>query len=160
MQFGFQEKAKRNYMKQLRRLIRKSFQKLRYLIYVRSVKHSVESLVYKHFSTWSSLDHINKRGFEIALKSLDEKSALIIETGTSAWGTDSTRLWDTYIRKFGGELYSVDIREEASQALIGQMSRRSRLIVDDSVSFLSKWNGGCPDLYYLDSWDLDLAAPY
>ena len=120
---------------------------------------NIEDLIQNHFSTWSEPDHLNREIFYVALSALAGAPARIIETGTSAWGTDSTRLWDSYIRIFGGSLISVDIRREASCRLKWQLSKKSCLVVNDSVDFLSNESNQPADLYYLDSWDLDLSNP-
>jgi hypothetical protein len=119
----------------------------------------VEELIQNHFLTWSEPDHVNREIFGVALNALAGNPARIIETGTSAWGTDSTRLWDSYIRKFGGTFCSVDIRREASRRLKWQLSNRSELVVNDSVDFLVNEPNQPADLYFLDSWDLDLNDP-
>jgi len=119
----------------------------------------VNQLSWNHFNTWSEPNHLNREIFEQALMLLAGKPARIIETGTSAWGTDSTRLWDSYIRKYGGSFSSVDIRREASQRLKWQLSKSSHLIVNDSVEFLKHEQDQPADLYFLDSWDLDLSDP-
>jgi len=142
----------------LRRELNLIWNTLSYRIYLIRVRRK-HQIVKSHFAKWSEPNHINRRGFEIAVRELRQKPALIIETGTSAWGTDSTRLWDTYIRKNGGFFFSVDLRQEASRQLFGQMSKRTHLIVNDSVKFLNAWNAGSPDLIYLDSLDLNLNEP-
>ena len=121
---------------------------------------NVDDLIRNHFSSWSEPNHVNREIFRVALNALNSAPARIIETGTSAWGTDSTRLWDSYIRKFGGTFASVDIRREASERLKWQLSKRSVLIVNDSVDFLSNELNQPADLYFLDSWDLDLKDPF
>lgn len=122
-----------------------------------------EALVYRHFETWSQRDHVNLQGFLVALQSLSGAPARIFETGTSAWGTDSTRLWDSYIRNFGGQMWSVDISEAPSLRLHGQLSRNSHLIVEDSIDFIDRFRAAQTtnriDLCYLDSWDLDWRDP-
>lgn len=120
---------------------------------------NIDDLVQNHFSTWSETDHVNREIFSLALHALGGSPATIIETGTSAWGTDSTRLWDSYVRKFGGSLFSVDIRREASQRLKWQLSKKSQLFINDSVDFLANESNLPADLYFLDSWDLDLGDP-
>jgi hypothetical protein len=120
---------------------------------------NIENLIQNHFSTWSEPDHLNREIFSVALNALAGSPARIIETGTSAWGTDSTRLWDTYIRRFGGTFCSVDVRSEASQRLRWQLSKKSDLVVNDSVDFLTEESNQPADLYFLDSWDLDLSDP-
>jgi hypothetical protein len=128
------------------------------LNYQKVVSINVNELIDNHFMYWSSADHINREGFRKALEGLMEKPSVIIETGTSAWGADSTRLWDSYIRKFGGNLLTCDIRSEPRKQLSGQLSKNSKCIVGDSVAFLRKTRFKA-DLYYLDSFDLDLVDP-
>jgi hypothetical protein len=53
-----------------------------------------QELLAAHFDTWSSPNHINRPGFEVAVELMGDRPMRILETGTSAWGTDSTRLWD------------------------------------------------------------------
>ena len=59
-------------------------------------------IVTNHFKYWSSLDHPNRKAFEIVVGEINGSAANIVETGTSAWGTDSTRLWDKYVTHYGG----------------------------------------------------------
>jgi hypothetical protein len=120
----------------------------------------VTQLVSNHFESWSTEDHVNRPIFQCALSELNQKPALIIETGTSAWGTDSTRIWDSYIRKFGGLFITIDIRPEPSRNLIAQLSKNSKCYVGDSVEILTNLSELSADLYYLDSYDLDLNNPF
>jgi hypothetical protein len=116
-------------------------------------------LVNWHFILFSKLTHPNRAAFKIALSYFDFKSIRIIETGTSAWGTDSTRLWDSYIKRVGGEVWSVDIREEAGNKISKYLSDKTHLIVADSVEFLNSRVYKDGDLYFLDSWDVDWSSP-
>lgn len=85
-----------------------------------------------------------------------------METGSSAHGTDSTRLWAKYVELFGGRAFSVDISPEPSNKL-GNLGPLVSLHVDDSVSFLRRFE--LPegfqkiDLLFLDSWDVDVRDP-
>jgi hypothetical protein len=121
---------------------------------------TVSDLLKNHFNFWSDPAHPNLKAFEIVLNTLSAKPAKIIETGTSAWGTDSTRIWDSYIRKYGGELWTVDIRKEASERLTGQLSEKSTCVVSDSIEFLNSQEARQANVYFLDSWDVDWADPY
>jgi len=93
---------------------------------------------------------------------LEEKPALILETGTSAWGTDSSRLWASYVKSFGGSFSSVDIRPEASLSL-RDLKGTVQFHVGDGVDFIKSFQ--LPEgfshvnLAYLDSWDLDILNP-
>ncbi len=124
------------------------------------VRYKKVDLVTAHFSFWSLSNHVNRNAFQYTLHNLNNQRAHIIETGTAAWGTGSTRLWDSYVRKYGGSLISVDIRPEASAQLTGQLSRFSKCVVSDSVAFLSGARTLGADLYFLDSWDVDWANPH
>lgn len=113
-----------------------------------------------HFNFWSTPNHVNRRAIEATLREMGGQPKAIIETGTAAWGTNSTRLWDAYIRKYGGSLISIDIRPDASTRLAGQLSRLSKCVVSDSVEFLRNNRGLHADIYFLDSWDIDWANPH
>jgi len=123
---------------------------------------SPEALLEAHFDAWVD-DYQNTRpGFLLALQLLGGRPARIVETGTSAWGTDSTRLFDAYVRVFGGEFWSIDIRKEPGDRLRGTMSDRTRLLVGDSVEVINQLalqDVGPIDLFYLDSYDLDWNNP-
>jgi hypothetical protein len=120
-------------------------------------------LVKRHFETWSDPEHINFSSLRDTLNLLEERPSLILETGSSAWGTDSSRLFDAYVTSFGGEFHTVDIRVEPMLELIRSLSHQSRLACDESVRFLRRWvernPGRRADLVYLDSWDLDVRDP-
>jgi hypothetical protein len=122
-------------------------------------RFSEKTLAENHFRFWSKPDHVNLNAFKKIEELMDKKPQIIIETGTSAWGTESTRFWDTYIRKYGGELWSVDIRPEPKTRLRYQTSRRTHLIVGDSVEFLKTNNVISPTIVFLDSWDVDWSNP-
>lgn len=136
---------------------------LRYLKFRFSRIDNSDQLVEKHFQTWSDTNHQCLEGLRLALELLDNKPSLIIETGTSAYGTDSSRLFDSYITRFGGKFYSVDINPHASQRLAFQHSRHSHFVVSDSLTFLENFQLESTefkiDLAYLDSWDVDWSNP-
>lgn len=102
-------------------------------------------------------------GFTIALRELQQRPALIVETGSSAWGADSSLLFDSYVRKFGGEFHTVDIRPEPAERHGSIFGEYSTAHTGDSVTFFrdfelpSEFNQIC--LLYLDSFDLDLDNP-
>jgi hypothetical protein len=125
---------------------------------------SVEDLVASHFSRWSQSDHQNREGLFLALNSLSGRAATILETGTSAYGTDSSRLFDAYVRSFGGNFYTVDINSYPSQRLRFAKSRRTHFFVMDSVQFLENFSKitaqTSVDFIYLDSWDVDWSNPF
>jgi hypothetical protein len=120
---------------------------------------SGDELIANNFKYWPEESHVNRRAFAEVLLLAKEHPQIIIETGTSAWGTDSTRIWDSYVRRFGGKVYSVDIRVEASLRLASQISKNTHLVVQDSVDFLSENRHLVGDIYFLDSFDLGLSDP-
>jgi hypothetical protein len=129
--------------------------------HIESVKpiQSPEELVDKHFKSWSDLNHVNFQLFKSLARELSGKPAFIVETGTSAYGTDSTRFWDSYIRKFGGKIISIDIRENAGIQLKFQLHKNTELVTSDSVKYLKNHPFDNVDLYYFDSADVDWASP-
>lgn len=120
------------------------------------------SVVRSHFRQRNLLGHVNRIPMTKALDLLKRRKALIVETGSSAHGTDSTRLWATYVELFGGRLISVDISAGPSEEL-GFLGSFVQLHVDDSVEFLRnlKLPQGFDkiDLLFLDSCDVDLSNP-
>ena len=105
------------------------------------IKEEVSKLVEDHFSKAKTKEqHPNAVPVEKILGSLKGKPLHAIETGTSAWGLDSTRLFDDYIRKYGGFVNSVDIRPKAGELLLakGPLSNGTRLHVGDSVKWLKE----------------------
>lgn len=124
---------------------------------------STDELVHHHFSTWSQLPHQNASNLTTALRILSKKPAVILETGTSAYGVDSSRLFDSYIRNFGGSFFSIDNRKQAKRDLFLQHSRKSVFLTGDSVEVMKKMAKDVTfpliDLLYLDSWDVDWFNP-
>lgn len=124
---------------------------------------SLDELVTYHFRRWSKTDHQNVQGLRLALNSLSCADATIVETGTSAYGTDSSRLFDLFVRNFGGKFYSVDINAYPSKRLRFAKSKQSQFFVMDSVEFLLNFEEltgkKFVDLVYLDSWDVDWSNP-
>jgi hypothetical protein len=124
---------------------------------------SLDRLVYDHFLKHSELTHVNRVGLTLALRHLGQLPALIVETGSSAWGTNSSLLFDSYVREFGGAFHTVDIREDAAANLRSKLSKNSYAFIGDSVEFLRELE--LPNdfyslsLVYLDSYDLDLDDP-
>lgn len=123
---------------------------------------TLEGLLEEHFVRHSQPDHINRQSISRTLEELNERPAHILETGSSAWGTNSSRLFDCYVRRFGGSFRTIDIRPEAAIALHSDVAPTSQLIVGDSVQGLQWIAEQEPpkfDLVYLDSFDLDANNP-
>ena len=120
-----------------------------------------------HFNSYgNTLDHICYRTFERLFQEIEAKGCpplTILETGTAAWGTSSTYLFDAYVRKYGGKFWTVDINPAHSDAVKPHMSGNTTVVTADSVKFLSDWvkehPGERADIVYLDSYDLDFDSP-
>ena len=141
----------------IKKLIKKAITKFKFL----QIK-SPEDIVNFHFQHYSSTDHINFQMFLKIFSTLQGRPLNIFETGSSAWGTNSSVLFDSYIRKFGGTFITVDIRPEPSIELNKILSRNSKTFTQDSVQFINEYNTTYfknIDLVYLDSFDLDLENP-
>lgn len=127
----------------------------------RPIFSSLDQLIEDHFSLYSEPSHPCRPSLHLALDLLYGKPAVIFETGSSAWGSNSSLLFDSYVNSFGGEFFSVDLRVEPMMSLSKMCSSRTQLHCDDSVAFLkrnlSKIRNA--DLVYLDSWDVDWSDP-
>jgi len=115
-----------------------------------------------HFQNWSIPDHPNRRGLTIALEATNPTAPFVLETGTSAYGTDSSRLFDLFTLNTSGQFHSVDINPKASRSLRFQHGKQSHFHVADSVEFIETslpMITDVVDLCYLDSWDVDWSNP-
>lgn len=157
------EKAFRVFMRFAKALLRRQSEKSRALVRHSYIPGNLDSLVSRHFLMYSDPNHVNRAGLALALRQCGGRPALIVETGSSAWGTNSSLLFDSYVREFGGAFLTVDIREEASAALRPKLSKNSQSLVGDSVGFLELLklpdDFDCISLVYLDSYDTDLSNP-
>lgn len=126
-----------------------------------AVKRDPADILLRHKGCPES--HINHTSLRDTIHHLDGRPAAILETGSSAWGTNSTCLWDAYVQEFGGRVWSVDIRRTPSRQLRRKVSAATTLVADDSVAFLERWarnhSGESVSLVYLDSWDLVAQSP-
>lgn len=125
---------------------------------------SVDALVENHFQSISEVNHLCRVTLTRAIVGLREQPAKIIETGSSAYGTDSSTLFDAYVCSFGGSFETVDIRARPMLKLRTKLSSRSHAHCNDSIVFLNKWalenKGETVNLAYLDSWDLSAQDPW
>ena len=122
------------------------------------VKHkSLDNLIDIHFSQYSESNHPCRFTLTTALEILKNKPSVILETGSSAWGTNSSLLFDSYVNSFGGKFKSVDIRLEPMLTLRSICSTNSEFYYNDSVDLLRAQVelDELPDLVYLDSWDVN-----
>ncbi len=146
-------------IRRLVRLRRKSLRR-RWLDPSRKTPKSSQKIVRTHFRIFGPSNSPVKDGLAIALDLLHQEPAKILETGSSAWGADSTRLFAKYVQVFGGNLWSVDNRSEPKKKL-GDLGPRVNLEVQDSVKYIEQLGHRYTDmrlnLVYLDSMDVDWA---
>lgn len=87
------------------------------------------------------------------------KNPMIVETGSNAWGIDSSTLFDKFITKYDGTFYTVDINEKIYNNVKNNLkNNNSKAFLDDSVNFLKNFDkitNKKIDAVYLDSYDLD-----
>lgn len=86
----------------------------------------------------------------------------IVETGTlrskGSWGDgQSSILFESFLKAFGGCLYSVDISSAACSVAEENLDENiAKVTCSDSVEFLKNYeNKEDVNLFYLDSWDVD-----
>jgi hypothetical protein len=108
--------------------------------------------------------HLNYLTFKELFKQMDgRRDLMILETGIASAGTQSTYLFNEYVRKYGGRFWSVDINNELVKKHSNKMCAATTLICDDSVQFLQNWTNihknVKADVVYLDSYDLDWYDP-
>ena len=123
---------------------------------------TTDEILSTHFGKYTNSSHPCKETLSIALKELAERPANIIETGSSAWGANSSMLFDLYVSNFGGSFNSVDIRVDPAISLSWKCSNYSNFWCNDSVNWLSKLkliSEKKIDLFYLDSWDVNPSSP-
>ncbi len=111
-----------------------------------------------------------REGFRTMFQKLEEqkiKNYKILETGcmrrVGNWDGDgqSTFLFDRFINTHQGNLFSVDISEEAVETASEVVSLRTFFRCGDSVKFLQELSPEHKfDLVYLDSYDVDFENPH
>lgn len=107
--------------------------------------------------------HLNYLTFKKLFEEMkDLKNPIILESGIASAGTQSTYLFDQYIKKYGGFFWSVDINKNLVDTHQGNMCPATKLVCDDSVSFFKKWSktNHEANVIYLDSYDLDFYDPF
>ncbi len=127
-----------------------------------AARGTLDELIEAHFRDNSTPDHPNRDSMKRALALLDGRPANILETGSSAWGANSSLLFDQYVRRFGGRFVTIDIRPQPARALGKRVGPATGMIVGDSLRAL-EWlaaRGSAPfDFVYLDAFDLDVSNP-
>jgi hypothetical protein len=117
---------------------------------------------YEMFSNVGKPMHLNYLTFKELFKNMNSRNNLIIlESGIASAGTQSTYLFNEYIKKYGGKFWSVDININLVETHRGNMCPGTTLVYDDSVNFFKNWvkSNDYVDVVYLDSYDLDFYDP-
>jgi hypothetical protein len=125
-------------------------------------------LLKEHFSMYQNTeDHICFCTFKRLFEEIEARGCpplTILETGTAYAGTKSTYLFDSYVKKYGGHFWSVDICGNTCDEARKNVSSSSTIVCDDSVHFLETWvkehPGQKADVVYLDSFDLEWDNPF
>jgi hypothetical protein len=120
---------------------------------------------YEMFSNIGTPMHLNYLTFHELFKQINNRKKLnILESGIASAGINSTYLFNEYIKKYGGNFWSVDNNKNLVDTHQGNMCPGTKLIHNDSVTFFSEWcnthKGLQADVIYLDSWDLDWYNPH
>lgn len=117
---------------------------------------------YEMFSGRGKAMHLNYLTFRELFKNMSTTRPLtILESGIASAGTQSTYLFNEFVRKYGGRFWSVDINPELVRQHSGNMCPATTLVCRDSVAFFKEWvtRHDVADVVYLDSWDLDFYNP-
>ena len=94
-----------------------------------NLKVSEKYLVASHLLRSGGRLDPNKAIFIRTLSEFGHLPLQVVETGTSAWGADSARLWDEYVRIAGGLVLTVDIRPDPSLLLQNKVSKSTKSFV-------------------------------
>ena len=126
--------------------------------------HDTTSDTFEMFSNRGIPRHLNYRTFQKLFESMEGlKNPIILESGMASAGTNSTYLFNEYVRKYGGRFVSVDIDSGLVDKHRGNMCPATELVCDDSVHFFKEWvnthKGQKADVIYLDSFDLNSYDP-
>ena len=126
--------------------------------------YNSDEKTYEMFSTKPGMrKHLNYLTFkELFKQMINIKEPIILESGIASAGTNSTYLFNEYIKKYGGKFWSVDINKQLVDHHSNNMCPASTLVCNDSVSFFKEWvkENKKADVIYLDSYDLDWDNPH
>jgi hypothetical protein len=106
--------------------------------------------------------HLNYLTFKKLFKEMEGiKNPCILESGIASAGTNSTYLFNEYVKKYGGFFWSVDINQNLVDLHKGNMCPATQLISSDSVTFFKNWcnSHDVANVIYLDSYDVDWYNP-
>jgi hypothetical protein len=126
--------------------------------------YDINTDTYDMFSTMKKgvSKHLNYVTFKKLFEEMKNlKDPFILESGIASAGTQSTYLFNEYVRKYGGFFWSVDINKDLVDIHKGNMCPATQLICDDSVTYFKNWSSTHTEAHviYLDSYDLDFYNP-
>jgi hypothetical protein len=128
-----------------------------------NLKYDGNTDTYEMFSDKPGINkHLNYLTFKALFKEMEGlKYPNILESGIASAGTQSTYLFNEYVKKYGGFFWSVDINKSLVDNHKGNMCPATQLICDDSASFFTNWSKSheVANVIYLDSYDLDFYNP-
>lgn len=127
----------------------------------------------KHKNKLNELADRNRGdGFQAIFENikLSRKRLVIVETGTMRPGFteegdgQSTQLFNSFAKHLNGRVYSVDIDPKTKEFAQTKVDENiTKLFTMDSVKFLWHFDSyaylDLPDLFYLDSYDVDFSNP-
>jgi len=129
-----------------------------------NLTYDEKSNTYEMFSDKIGIKkHINYLTFKRLFKEMEGlKDPYILESGIASAGTNSTYLFNEYVKKYGGFFWSVDINKNLVDFHKGNMCPATQLIHNDSVEFFKDWSKShkVANVIYLDSYDLDFYNPH
>jgi hypothetical protein len=132
---------------------------------------SLDTLIDTHFNQINQPNHECKKSLFLALNEIDRnEKVIIIETGSSAWGTNSSQLFDKFVQyknlknPDSSKFFTCDIRLNPMLDLYKKVSSNTTLICNDSIKCLKNLSRelslkNSSFLIYLDSYDLDYKNP-
>ena len=116
-------------------------------------EYSYENLTDNELNKGFHINYFSFRKFFELLRTF--KNPNIIETGTSTWSpTSSSKLFDTYINKYGGTFNTVDLFPDTFQRAKSTLSNPESAHLGDSVEFINSITYKV-QAAYLDSYDIE-----
>ncbi len=114
---------------------------------------SYENLSDSELNTGFHINYFTFRKFFELLRTFENPN--IIETGTSTWSpTSSSKLFDTYVNKYGGTFNTVDLTPYTFHRAKATLSNPESAHLGDSVEFIKSIKYKV-QAAYLDSYDID-----
>jgi hypothetical protein len=119
-----------------------------------------EVLVASGMARWR---HVNHHTFKVLFEKLSQMTSvpIILETGSSAYGTNSSLLFANLALSTGGFFTTVDLNSDTVNKLIATLYEKIGVSNNyscnhgDSIDFINRYKGPKINVAYLDSYDLN-----